>query len=88
MKRAIIGIVLLLAVAASAGQNSSHGVARKQYWEETESETLWRGRYANCDYGFYAMLPDGIVGHGSHSPSPNHGFLVALPDTGRTQKRL
>jgi hypothetical protein len=25
-----------------------------------------------------------MVAHGSHSPSPNHGFLVPLPDVGRT----
>ncbi len=84
MHNAIIGVMLLLAVGASAvGQNSSHGVTRKQYWEETESETLWRRQYANCDYGCYVMLADEMVGHGTHSPSPNHGFLIALPDAGR-----
>jgi hypothetical protein len=55
-----------------------------RYAEETDTETLWRERYAHCDYGFYITLPPGFVGHGTHSPNPNHGFLVALPDVGRT----
>jgi hypothetical protein len=86
VKNTTLIIVLLLAAAASAvGQHSSHKIAKKQHWEETDSETLWRGRYANCDYGFYVLLPDGIVGHGTHSPSPNHGFLVALPEVGTAE---
>jgi len=56
-----------------------------QYWTETESETLWRTRYSNEDYGFYVLLDVGTIGHGTHSPAPNHGFLVSLPDVGREQ---
>jgi hypothetical protein len=54
--------------------------ARQRYWEETETETLWRGRYSNCDYGFYVSLGNGVVGHGTHSPAPNHGIYLSLPD--------
>ena len=50
---------------------------------ETDSESQFTGRYANCDYGFYVLLPEGYLAHGNHSPSPNHGFLVGLPDTGK-----
>ena len=56
-----------------------------QYWKETDTETLWRGKYANCDYRYYVTLPAGFVGHGTHAPSPNHGFLVALPNAEKTQ---
>jgi hypothetical protein len=53
---------------------------------ETDSESQFTGRYANCDYGFYVLLPKGYVAHGNHSPSPNHGFLISLPDTGSTSE--
>ncbi len=56
--------------------------ARQTYWEETETETLWRGRYSNCDYGFYVSLGNGVVWHGTHSPAPNHGIYLPLPDVG------
>jgi len=56
--------------------------SRQKYWEETATETLWRGRYSNCDYGFYVSLGDGVVGHGRHSPAPNHGIYLSLPDMG------
>ncbi len=51
---------------------------------ENDRESLWTHRYANCDYGFYVILSKGYVGHGSHSPNPNHGFLIGLPDTSTT----
>lgn len=58
----------------------------KAEWKawETNSESQFTGRYANCDYGFYVLLPRGYLAHGNHSPSPNHGFLIGLPDTGST----
>jgi|SRR5215472_3472945 len=52
---------------------------------ENDEESLWSNRYANCDYGFYVILPKGTIGHGNHSPSPNHGFLIGLPDTSTTK---
>jgi len=54
-----------------------------QHWTETESETLWRVQYSNEDYGYQVRLAAGTIGHGTHSPNPNHGFLVPLPDVGR-----
>jgi hypothetical protein len=54
---------------------------KHDYAEETESETLWRGRFADCDFGFYVLLPNKFVGHGNSSENPGHGFLVGLPDT-------
>jgi hypothetical protein len=54
-----------------------------RHWAETETETIWRGRYKNCDYGYAVILPDGVVAHANLHPSPNHGFLVSArgPDT-------
>jgi len=57
---------------------------QKHHWEETETETIWRVKNSNCDYGYYVNLPKGVIAHGTHSPNPNHGFLVALPDVGKT----
>jgi hypothetical protein len=51
---------------------------------ETADETLWMGRFAHCDYGFYVLLPGKFVGHGNISPNPIHGFLVGLSDRSTT----
>jgi hypothetical protein len=68
-------VLVPFSVLAAAGRHS---------WQETETETIWHERYTNCDYGYYVSLSAGAVAHGSHRSSPNHGFLVALPDVGRT----
>jgi len=71
----------LLVVGQPPWSGTSQSVPR--YWTETESETLWRVQYSNEDYGYYVRIAAGTTGHGTHSPSPNHGFLVPLPDVGR-----
>jgi len=60
----------------------------RRHWRVTDSETLWTGRYNNCDYGYYVLLPSGVVGHDTPPPSPNHGFLIALPDVGTMEYAL
>jgi hypothetical protein len=47
-------------------------------WRETQTETVYVGKYSNCDYGYYVILPDGIVGHRGKAPSSNHGITVNL----------
>ena len=74
----------MLAVPAFACDSTSALGFLQRHWEETETETIWRDRYTNCDYGYYALLPSGVIGHGTHSPAPNHGFVVPLPDVGKT----
>ena len=70
----------LLAVAAAAQDSPSQG----SHWHLTDSETLWTGRYSNCQYGYYFLLPTSAVAHAEHPPNPHHGFLVKLPDTSVT----
>jgi hypothetical protein len=45
----------------------------------TDKESLWTGRFSDCDFGYYVLL-DGVVAHGNHPPTPIHGFLIGLPD--------
>ena len=54
-----------------------------QHWAQTADETIWRGKYTNCDKGYAIELPQGVIAHGSLPPSPNHGILVSgqAPDT-------
>jgi hypothetical protein len=82
----LLAAVLLEPDPALNSQNAQppHRLAR--HWTETKTETLWTTRYTNCDYGYYVLLDTGVVGHGTHSPNPNHGFLVPLPDVGRTSE--
>ncbi len=74
-------MLALLTVLSALTQ--SLGSKTPQHWKETATETIWTERYTNCDYGYFVGLPKGVVAHGSKSPAPNHGFLVALPDISR-----
>ena len=75
MRTITAALLLLTAVAAGA----------QKHWQETDSETLWRGRYRNCDYGYEVMLPTGVLGHGTHSPGSNHGIVISLSDPATTK---
>jgi hypothetical protein len=59
-----IAIVVVLGVAMGRGQ--------------TGKTTTFRGRYANIDYGFSVVIPNGLVGEGSGPDAPNHGFAIRL----------
>jgi hypothetical protein len=72
----------LLAVAAAAQGSPPQG----SHWRLTDSETLWTGRYSNCQYGYYFLLPTSVVAHAEYPPAPHHGFLVKLPETGTTSE--
>lgn len=61
-------------------------LAAQRHWEETESETIYRGRYSNCDYGYFVLLPDTAIGHGSKSPGSNHGIGINLSAPSDTQR--
>lgn len=75
-----IAFALGLSFASPVEGNARQTLAR--HWRETASETVWTVRYNNCDYGYYVSLPAGVVAHETLPPSPNHGFLIALPDIG------
>jgi hypothetical protein len=75
-KIAIPALMLLAMVAAVAQSSASHA----SHWQLTDSETLWTGRYSNCQYGYFLLLPIGVVAHAEHPPNPHHGFLVKLPE--------
>ncbi len=81
LMRRIAGIAIsaVLLIAAATAQSSP---PQGPHWQITDSETLWTGRYSNCQYGYYFLLPTGVVAHGEHSPAPHHGFLVKLPEVG------
>jgi hypothetical protein len=68
---------LILAIAIAAYPQGKH-------WTETPDETIWRGRYGNCDHGYFVNLPPGVIGHGTHSPGPNHGILISAQNPGIT----
>jgi hypothetical protein len=72
--------VVFLALAAVAQVHTKPQVT------QSPTETLWTGRFAHCDYGFYVLLPRGVVAHANQPPNPMHGFTVALPDVGTRQE--
>lgn len=47
--------------------------------------TEYRGRYTNKDYGFSVAIPSGMVGFGAAPGTPNHGFVLELPEGGQIE---
>jgi hypothetical protein len=92
MPRSTLKLFLLLMLLYSATAQNSGALAAggpsSRHWEETASETLWRGRYNNCDYGYYVHFDAGVVAHDSLPPSPNHGFMLPLAELSRTTYSL
>jgi len=74
-----IALIFALSVAASAGVDSP-----ARHWEQTAKETIWRGRYKNCDRGYAVDLPTGVVAHDALPPSPNHGVLISASSPATT----
>jgi hypothetical protein len=70
MRATLLLPTLIFAVAVASYPQGKH-------WTETTDETIWRERYGNCDHGYFVTLPPGVIGHGSHSPSANHGILIS-----------
>jgi hypothetical protein len=74
-RRAVVAILICLGGRIEA---------QSRHWTETPNETIWRGRYTNCDKGWAVDLPAGVVAHADPPPNPNHGFLISNLDPGTT----
>jgi len=77
MRITVLLPTIIFAIAFAAYPQGKH-------WTETPDETIWRGRYGNCDHGYFVNLPSGVIGHSTHAPSPNHGILISVNDPGKT----
>jgi hypothetical protein len=66
----------LIAVRAAQVGTSTNQLAQNRY-------IIVRGRYSNFDYSYSVVVPKGLIGRRSRSPSPNHGFIINLPFDGR-----
>ncbi len=77
MRHCATFLILTLACIAVAAQSSS----LSGHERETDTETIWTGRYSDCDFGYSITLPAGIVAHTAKALSPNHGFAINPADT-------
>ena len=77
-------LALLIASApVRAQQEPSHFLAKGDM-RLTNSESLWTGRFSDCDYRYYVMIPGEFVAHADRPPRRLHGVLFGLPDTSTT----
>ena len=77
-------LALLIASApACAQQEPRHFLARGNM-RLTNSESLWTGRFSDCDYRYYVLIPDEFVAHAHRPAGRLHGVLFGLPDTSTT----
>jgi hypothetical protein len=77
--------VLVSAIALAHLSFASGVFGQTPHWRETANETIWMGKYSNCDHGYYVLLPSGVIGHsGSLPPAPNHGFQIDLANRSKT----
>lgn len=72
--------LVFLASATTAQVQQGHFQATG-HSRVTDSESLWMGRFSDCDLRYYLLIPSGFIGHGTRPPGPIHGLLFGLPDT-------
>ena len=75
----LIGVVI---IGISSYANAQGHSKTSQNWQLTTHETIWTARYDNCEYGYFSLLPEGVVAHAEHPPNPHHGFLINSADLG------
>jgi hypothetical protein len=78
--RPCIVALLVVATSAHAQQEPRRFLARGKM-RLTSSESLWTGRFSDCDYRYYVLIPNGFVAHANRPPRRLHGVLFGLPDT-------
>ncbi len=77
--------ILVSAIAFAHLSFAPGAIGHPPHWRETPNETIWTGKYSNCDHGYYVLLPSGVIGHsGSLPPAPNHGFQIDLANPSGT----
>jgi len=69
----VIGLVLLCVLSGWARAQENPGKNQ----QDTETETLYRNRYSNCDNGYVVDLPAGVVAHRDKAAF-NRGFQIDL----------
>jgi hypothetical protein len=77
-------LALLVATAAARAQQEPRHVPTTGNMRLTDSESLWTGRFSDCDFRYYLLIPNGFVAHGNRPPRRLHGVLFGLPDTSTT----
>ena len=77
------GASALLLTGAADAQQAPHFMARGKM-RLTASESLWTGRFSDCDLRYYVLIPDGFVAHGNRPPGHLHTIRFGLPDTATT----
>ncbi len=71
-------MAMLLSVMLAAAQAQPNS---PQHRQDTDTETLYRGHYSNCDGGYAVDLPAGVVAHRDKASS-NRGFQIDLSAPG------
>ena len=81
--RPCIVAMLVIATGAYAQQQPRRFLARGNM-RLTNSESLWTGRFSDCDFRYYLMIPSGFIAHANRPPQRLHAVLFGLPDTSTT----
>lgn len=74
------GLLAMAGFLRSAQQEPSQ-VPTTGNMQLTDSESLWTGRFSDCDFRYYVVIPNGFDAHGNRPPQRLHGVLFGLPDT-------
>jgi len=77
-------LALLIATTAARAQQEPRQVPTTGNTRLTDSESLWTGRFSDCDFRYYVAISNAFVAHGNRPPQRLHGVLFGLPDTSTT----
>lgn len=81
----LCALVLLIATGAGPAQREPRHFLATGNMRLTDSESLWIGRFSDCDFRYYVLIPNGFLAHADRPPQRLHGVLFGLPDTSTTE---
>lgn len=79
-----LALALLIASAPARAEQELRRFLGRGNMRLTNSESLWTGRFSDCDYRYYVLIPHEFVAHADRPPRRLHGVLFGLPDTSTT----
>lgn len=74
-------VALAVVATATRAQQVPHHFLARGNMRLANSESLWTGRFSDCDYRYYVLIPDGFVAHADRPPQRLHEVRFGLPDT-------
>lgn len=76
-------LALLIATTAAGAQQERRQVPTTGNMRPTDSESLWTGRFSDCNFRYYVVIPNAFVAHGIARRNDYMVFYLVCPTRAR-----